>query len=139
MTLRAADLEVGTVFERVVVDDLKRTQLVMYSGASGDFHPFHSDEIFAKAAGSPRGVFGHGMFTMAVTGRLLTDTVGDGRLTSYTARFIGQIWPGDTLTTRATVVGLDDDSGSPRVELEIETRTQDDVVVLSGRATARAD
>lgn len=91
MALRAADLSVGQTFEQTVVDDLKRTQLVMYSGASGDFHPFHSDEVFAKAAGSPRGVFGHGMFTMAVTGRVLTDTVGDGRLESYSARFIGPV------------------------------------------------
>ena len=85
--LRADELEVGRTFELVVVRDLRRSQLVQYAGASGDFHPFHSDEPFALAAGSPRGVFAHGMWTMGATARVLTDAVGDGRLTSYEARF----------------------------------------------------
>ena len=139
MTLRARDLAVGDVFEQVVVEDLKRTQLVMYAGASGDFHPFHSDEPFAKAAGSPGGVFAHGMFTMAVTGRVLTDTVGDGRLRKYTARFVGQVWPGDSLTARATVSEVRGGDEGSLVDLVIETVNQDGVVVLTGTATAAAD
>lgn len=139
MGLRVADLTVGQTFEQVLVDDLKRTQLVMYSGASGDFHPFHSDEMFAKAAGSPRGVFGHGMFTMAVTGSLLTNLVGDGKLTSYSARFVGQVWPGDTLTGVAKIAASRNDGDAALVELELETRNQAGEIVLSGRAVARAD
>ena len=66
----------------VVVEDLKRTQIVQYAGASGDYNPIHTDEVFAtKVAGYP-GVFAHGMLTMGLTGRMLTDLVGDGRLTS---------------------------------------------------------
>lgn len=137
--MRGADLALGQTFEQVVVEDLKRTQLVMYSGASGDFHPFHSDEPFAKAAGSPRGVFGHGMFTMALSGRVLTDAMGDARLAHYSARFVGQVWPGDTLTARAKITGLREDAEGWRVELEIETTNQGGEVVLTGRAVARAD
>ncbi len=139
MALRASDLIVGQVFEQVVVDDLKRTQLVMYAGASGDFHPFHSDEVFAQAAGSPAGVFGHGMFTMAVTGRVLTDAVGDGRLVSYTARFVGQVWPGDTLIARATVVAVHRRAPDALVDLEIQTVNRAGDLVLAGSAVARAD
>ncbi len=139
MPLRASEIEIGQMFEQVVVEDLKRTQLVMYSGASGDFHPFHSDEVFAKAAGSPRGVFGHGMFTMAVTGRVLTDTVGDGRLASYRARFVGQVWPGDTLTARATVAAIRQEAGGALVDLEVVTVNQNAEIVLTGSAVARAD
>lgn len=137
--LRRNELQVGDTFEQVVVGNLTRTQIVMYAGASGDFHPMHTDEVFAKAAGSPRGVFAHGMLTMGMTGRMLTDLVGDGRLTKYGARFIAQVWPGDTLTTRATVSALREEQSGHYVDLSLSTRNQDGVEVLTGTATARID
>jgi acyl dehydratase len=59
--------------QRLVVEDLKRTQIVQYAGASGDFNPGHTDEIYAVHVAGPPSVFGHGMLTMALTGKLLTD------------------------------------------------------------------
>ena len=61
------------------MEDLKRTQIVQYAGASGDYNPLHTDEIFTKEVAGYPSVFAHGMLTMGMTGRLLTDTVGDGR------------------------------------------------------------
>src|SRR5437773_5074440 len=101
MALRASQLEVGSVFEEPVVDDLKRTQIVQYAGASGDYNPLHTDEVFATQAAGYPSVFAHGMLTMGMTGRLVTDTVGDGRLRKYGGRFTSQVFPGDTLTATA--------------------------------------
>ena len=51
----AEQLKVGQEHELVVVENLTRTQIVQYAGASGDFNPIHHDETFAtKAAGYPR-------------------------------------------------------------------------------------
>ena len=47
MALRAGELAVGDRHEAVVVDDLTRTQLVQYAGASGDYNPLHTGEVFA--------------------------------------------------------------------------------------------
>ena len=69
----------------MLVDDLTRTQIVQYAGASGDYNPLHSDEVFAREVAGYPGVFAHGMLTMGMTGRLLTDWVGDGRLAHATA------------------------------------------------------
>ena len=78
---------------------------MQYAGASGDYNPLHTDEVFAtKVAGYPS-VFAHGMLSMGMTGKLLTDYVGDGMLTYYGVRFTYQVWPGDTLTATATVDG----------------------------------
>ena len=96
--LDCASLAVGSAHEQVLVENLTRTQIVQYAGASGDFNPIHHDEMFAsKAAGYPS-VFAHGMLTMGLTGRLLTDWLGDGVLREFGVRFVKQVWPGDTLT-----------------------------------------
>jgi acyl dehydratase len=139
MALSRQQLTVGTSREAVVVDDLTRTQLVMYAGASGDYNPLHTDEVFAtRVAGFP-GVFAHGMLTMALTGKALTDWVGDGRLRAFGVRFRGQVWPGDTLTTTVTVRALDEVDGEPVADLDVVTTNQGGDVVLSGTASARLD
>jgi acyl dehydratase len=139
MALRASALRVGQVHEEVVVDDLTRTQLVQYSGASGDYNPLHSDEVFAtKVAGYPT-VFAHGMLTMGMTGKVLTSFVGDGRLTKFGVRFVGQVWPGDTLTARATVAAIREEASGRFVDLTIETVNQDGRTVMTGNASARID
>jgi acyl dehydratase len=134
--LDCASLKVGDVHEQVLVENLTRTQIVQYAGASGDFNPIHHDEIFAsKAAGYPS-VFAHGMLTMGLTGRLLTDWLGDGVLNEFGVRFVKQVWPGDTLTAKGTVTQIQLDGRQGRVEIEIETRNQRGEPVVSGSAVA---
>ncbi len=139
MALRASELKPGDSHEEVVVHDLKRTQLVQYAGASGDYNPVHTDEIFAtKVAGYPT-VFAHGMLSMGLTGVMLTNYVGDGRLTKFGVRFVSQVWPGDTLTARATVEAVRDENGQKLVDLAVSTVNQEGVEVIRGQATARVD
>ena len=65
-----------------------RADLVRYAGASLDFNPIHWNEKTAAEVGLP-GVIAHGMLTMAMAGRLVTDWLGDpGALLEYGARFI---------------------------------------------------
>ena len=69
-------MNVGDTRELVLTEDLTRTQLVQYAGASGDYNPLHSDERFAvEVAGYPS-LFAHGMLTMGMTGRVLTGWFG---------------------------------------------------------------
>jgi len=135
MALKASKLKVGDTHSEVLVEDLKRTQIVQYAGSSGDYNPLHTDEVFTtKVAGYPS-VFAHGMLTMGMTGRMLTNYVGDGRLRKYGVRFTNQVWPGDTLTATATIEEVDGDN----VKLAVNTTNQDGVTVLSGYAEARVD
>ena len=139
MALKKSELKTGDIYEECLVEDLKRTQIVQYAGASGDYNPLHTDEIFAtQVAGFPS-VFAHGMLTMGMTGRMLTNYVGDGRLTHYGVRFTKQVFPGDTLTAKATVAEIHEKEGQQLVNLTVETRNQDGDVVLSGWASARID
>jgi len=139
MALSASGIKVGDTYSEVVVDDLSRTQIVQYAGASGDYNPIHTDEIFAtKVAGYPT-VFAHGMLTMGLTGKMVTNYVGDGRLTNYGVRFVRQVWPGDTLTAVAEVAAIRQEGGESLVELTITTTNQNGEAVLTGSATARLD
>ena len=135
MALKADALKVGDTYTERLVEDLKRTQVVMYAGASGDYNPVHTDEVFTKEVAGYPSVFAHGMLTMGMTGKMLTNYVGDGRLTEYGVRFTSQVFPGDTLDATATVTAVADGI----VELGVTTVNQDGVEVLKGDAKARVD
>ena len=139
MALSASKLKVGETHTERLVEDLKRTQIVQYAGASGDYNPLHPDEIFAtKVAGYPT-VFAHGMLTMGLTGKMLTNYVGDGRLTKFGVRFTNQVWPGDDLDAKATVAAIREEGGQHFVDLTLSTTNQDGKEVASGSASARID
>ena len=139
MGLHASGLAIGDSSELVLVDDLTRTQIVQYAGASGDYNPLHTDEVFAREIAGYPSVFAHGMLTMGMTGRVLTDWVGDGRLLSYGVRFVKQVWPGDRLTARAEVTAIRQDGAGSVADIRVSTTNQDGDEVLSGAAVARLD
>ena len=139
MALNMSDLKPGDEHSEVVIDNLSRTQLVMYSGASGDYNPLHTDDVYTKEVAGYPGVFAHGMLTMGLTGKMLTNYVGDGRLTKFGVRFTNQVWPGDTLTSTATVTEVRVEDGQALVDLEVKTTNQDGTTVVSGYATAKVD
>ena len=139
MALRRSELQPGQTFQARLVEDLKRTQLVQYAGASGDYNPLHTDEIFATQIAGYPSVFAHGMLTMGMTGRMITDLVDVARLTSFGGRFTSQVFPGDDLTATATVDEVRDENGAPIVLLSVRTVNQDEREVFSGYATAHID
>ncbi|HJS86450.1 MAG TPA: MaoC/PaaZ C-terminal domain-containing protein [Acetobacteraceae bacterium] len=139
MALKASQIKIGDKHTERVVENLSRTQIVMYSGASGDYNPIHSDEVYTtKVAGYPS-VFAHGMLTMGLTGKMLTNYVGAGRVKKFGVRFTNQVWPGDTLDSTATVTGIKEENGQKLAELEVVTVNQDGKEVVRGTAEARLD
>ena len=66
-------LKVGDTHEEVVVENISRTHITKYAGASGDFNPLHHDDTVAQNLAGYPSVFAHGMLSMGMTGRVLTD------------------------------------------------------------------
>ena len=125
--------EVGAAHRQLVAEGLTRTQLVAYAGASGDFHPFHHDEVYATTHGFDR-IFAHGMLTMGITGQALVAVFGPEGLDRYAADFLKPVWPGDTLTAELTVTAV---NGDGAVEVDISTTDQHGTQVLRGTAAGR--
>ncbi|MEU8182572.1 MaoC family dehydratase [Micromonospora sp. NPDC049044] len=97
-----------------------RADLVRYAGASGDFNPIHWSDRFATNVGLP-GVIAHGMFTMALVGRAVTEWAGSpDAVVEYGVRF-----------TRPVVVP-DDDRGT---EIEVTARVRE----VTGDGLTRLD
>ena len=118
----------------VLVEDLKRTQIVQYAGASGDYNPLHSDEGFAPRWRATR----HLRPRHAHHGDdrpLLTDWVGDETLPSAAAS-----GPRSGRATRSPRPPPSPPSAKQDnetlVALDVETVNQKGEVVVSGTATA---
>ncbi len=139
MTLKASELNVGDSYQEEICNNLSRTQIVMYAGTSGDYNPLHSDEIFTTEIAGYPSVFAHGMLTMGMTGKMLTNYVGDGQLTYYGVRFTSQVWPGDTLTATATVTEIREEDGQQIADLEVSTTNEEGTEVIKGKASARLE
>ena len=139
MALKASKVKVGDSYEEEVCNNLSRTQIVQYAGASGDYNPLHSDEIFTKEIAGYPSVFAHGMLSMGMTGRMLTNYVGDGRLTYYGVRFTSQVFPGATLTAKATITDIREEGGEMIADMDVSTSDEEGVEVIKGKASARMD
>ncbi|MBB5954811.1 acyl dehydratase [Saccharothrix tamanrassetensis] len=84
--IRAADVAVGDELPPLALR-ITRADLVRYAGASGDFNPIHWSDRFATGVGLP-GVIAHGMLTMGLAGRIVTEWAGDpGAVVEYGVRF----------------------------------------------------
>ena len=117
---------------------VQRADLVRYAGASGDFNPIHWNERAATSVGLPN-VIAHGMYTMAVVVRVVTDWVGDpGAVVEYGVRFTRPVVVPDPEGAVLEVVGTvaaKEDHGTVRVDL---TATVDGQTVLAkARAVVR--
>ena len=102
-------IEVGTILPTKVFY-LDRGLLKAYADASGDQNPIHQSEEFALSVGLPN-VIAHGMLTMALVGKFVTDWAGgSANVKEFSARFIKPVIvpAGEKidLTVTATVVEI---------------------------------
>lgn len=129
-------LSVGDTHEAVVIENVNRTHIVKYAGVSGDFNPLHHDDPAAQRLGGYPSVFAHGMLSMGLTGRMLTDWLGPAALKKFGVRFTRQVWPGDTLTTKGEVTDVTEQDGQKLATIKVVTVNQNGEAVVEGEAVA---
>jgi len=132
-------------FESVSVGDVltpltqqvERSRLIRYAGASGDFNKIHWSESSAAAVGLP-GILAHGMLTMALAGRVVTDWAKDpGAIREFGTRFTRPVYvpddtEGATIELTGVVSALDAEARTARVDVTAKFNGQ----TVLGRARA---
>jgi len=116
-----------------------RLDLVRYAGASGDFNVIHWNERIATAVGLPD-VIAHGMLTMALAGRFLTEWAGDpGAVTEFGVRFSTPVVvPDDDKGATVEIAGtVTEQLDGHRVAVEVTARSEGTKVLTRARAVVR--
>ena len=113
-----AEVEVGTELPARTMT-VQRWNLIQYAGASGDFNIIHWNERIATMVGLPN-VIAHGMYTMALAARVVTEWAGDpGALADFQVRF-----------SRPVVVPDDDKGAEVVIAGRVEDKLDDNCVVV---------
>ena len=105
---------------------VRHDQALLYR-LSGDWNPLHADPDFAKLAGFDRPIL-HGLCSYGTTLKAVVDTVlgGDAsRVLSYSTRFAGIFFPGETLRIRVW------DEGGSRLVVSATSVDRADAPVLA--------
>jgi acyl dehydratase len=114
---------------------MTRTDFVRYAGASGDFHPLHHDEPYAREVGLP-GVFGMGMLHAGILGDHLARWVGPENLRTFAIRFTGQVWPDDVLNFTGKVERVENTDHGPVAHLTLAVMRQTGDPAITATAVA---
>ena len=138
MSVRLADVTPGYELPTQTFP-LQRATLVRYAGASGDFNPIHWSQETAVAVGLPD-VIAHGMLTMAIAVRVVTDWLGDpGAVLDYSVRFTRPVIVAAGAATELLVTGAvrstNEDDGTADIDLTASVGGQ--TVLARARVTVR--
>jgi acyl dehydratase len=134
---RFSQLQSGDTMEPVEMPPITKTQLVKYSGASGDFNPIHTVDEVAREMGLG-GVIAHGMLTMALLGRFLTGWMGpDGTLDSWGVRFAAMVRPGDVIKFQGRIKSKEPGDSGGLVHCEVWGENTRGETVIKGTASIR--
>lgn len=130
----SAAYQIGDELPPLAIGAITKEQIAEYSGVSNDPNPMHTDEELARAAGYP-GVFAQGMLGMAFLARHLTSVGGVGSLRRIKVRFKTMTWPGEAITCRARVTGVEREGTRQVVTCDIQTANADGEAKVIGNAT----
>jgi acyl dehydratase len=114
---------------------ITRTDIVRYQGASGDWHPAHHDDEYARRHGYA-GAFSLGMLCAGYLATYVCGIYGPRSVRFFKARFLQVTWPGDTFDCRATIMrsSLDPSGQGTLCELELVCSRANGEPVVAGTA-----
>ncbi len=122
---------IGDVLFRHEQPGATRAAIALFSEATEDPNPIHTDLAFAQSCGFPQ-VIQQGPMTTAHFARLLAETVGAQRLKVLDLTFTAPVFPDEPLTLIATVAKVQDD-----ITVDLNAAKDDGTVTAKGFALLR--
>ena len=113
-----------------------------FAEASHDYNALHLDENFMESTKFGKtqfeGVIAHGLFNFSRISKTLTDWLWpQGALhRRLETRHLTPVYPGDTITTYATVASKYQTLKSRWIQMDIELKNQKGQIIASGEALA---
>jgi acyl dehydratase len=138
MSVSLSDAVVGSPLPTQTFQ-LDRSSMIRYAGASGDFNPIHWDEAFAREVGLPS-VIVHGMLTMGLAVRVVTDWVGDpAAVLEYGVRFTRPVVVPAGRSVQLAVAGAvrSVDAAGGTAVIDLTATVNGETVLARARATVR--
>jgi acyl dehydratase len=134
--IRYADIQVGDELTPITVP-IERVDLVRYAGASGDLNVIHWNERIATSVGLPD-VIAHGMLTMGLAARVVTDWLGDpGAVVEYGVRFTRPVVVPDPEGATVEFSGRVSSKEDGLVGVDLTAKSGGQTVLARARITAR--
>ena len=137
MEIKYENLRAGQTLPVLEKPPITKVQLVKYAGASGDFNPLHTDDMFAQKIGM-NGVVAHGMLIMGFLGQYIMELAGTtAEIKQFKMRFGAMTVPGDSITCSSTVEKIYEEEGVKMADLNLMAEKDSGKVVGSGKATLK--
>jgi len=128
----------GDELPELVTDEISRTTLALYAGASGDHNPIHIDIDFAKSAGMDD-VFAHGMLSMAYLGRLLTGWVPQSAIKDFEVKFTSITQVNSKIICSGKVEEKFERDGKKILKLSVDAKDENGNIKIIGCAEIEFD
>jgi acyl dehydratase len=110
------------------------TTSVAYAAASGDLNPLHYDQGFAGQVSPTGGIIAHGMYSMGLASRVLTEFAGGAdRVLEVSVRFT-RPWP---LNSTSTFGGTVDEVADGVATVSLWGRNENGDQILKGKGRIR--
>jgi acyl dehydratase len=117
---------------------VRRSDLIRYAGASGDFNPIHWSDRVATSVGLP-GVIAHGMFTMALAARAVDGWADGGEVVELGCKFTNPVVvPDDDTGVDVVVAGTVKSVDDGLVTIALEVTCEGTKVLGAPKAVVRA-
>lgn len=130
------DAEVGTELAELRPEQITRSTLAAFAEAYGDHNPIHLDREAARAAGLDD-VIAHGMLSMALLGRLLTEWFPVEDVLSFRVTFAAVTTVPAQLRCTARVKAVEETGGDRTARLALAVRVVDGPLTVRGEALVR--
>ncbi|TDP60420.1 MaoC/PaaZ C-terminal domain-containing protein [Roseateles toxinivorans] len=132
--MNALDLTVGSTLPPLHTGPITRHRVAMYAHGSGDLNPIHVDPDFARDKAHLPDVIVHGMYSMGVLSRLLTQWAGAGSVRSIETRFAAMLPVKASLHCDGVIEAVEATDGGSLVTVKLTATQGDGTAVATGSA-----
>jgi acyl dehydratase len=132
--MNTLDLTIGSALPSLHTGPITRHRVAMYAHGSGDLNAIHVDSDYAREKAGLPDVIVHGMYSMGMLSRLLTQWAGPGSVRSIETRFATMLPINASLNCVGVIEALQETNEGSLVTVRLAATQPDGSPVATGSA-----